>query len=54
MWEALIKLVEKWGCMHNFELQTSRDFEDSFYKETWTIDTYKCTKCGKFKKVKSR
>ena len=42
MWQALIKLVEKWACMHKWEYEYN------------TINgiTKTCLKCGKIKKIK--
>lgn len=50
MWQALIKLVEKWACTHEWEMWSEtrvRSFND------YTIYHFVCKKCGKFKKVKS-
>ena len=52
MWKALIKLVEKWGCNHDYQLEHDHRVS-SEYGGTYTIYTYKCSKCGKFKKLKS-
>jgi Fe2+ or Zn2+ uptake regulation protein len=46
MWQALIKLVEKLGCMHNMKLVTET------YENFHTRQVYVCTKCGKVKKIK--
>lgn len=53
MWKALIKLVEKWACRHEWEIVDSKDYEHihTFFVEQ---DEYrnillKCTKCGKLK-----
>ena len=52
MWKALIKLVEKWACMHDMEL-----IKDIYVTDTW-LGTYhkymfKCRKCGKITWTKS-
>lgn len=46
MWKALIKLVEKWACMHDMKLITE------LYENWHTRQVYVCTKCGKIKKIK--
>lgn len=46
MWQALIKLVEKWACMHDMKLVTD------VYENGCTQQIYVCSKCGKIKKVK--
>jgi hypothetical protein len=51
MKEWIIKLLQKWSCMHNWELKISRDVKS--YSETYTSYTYVCEKCGKFKRWKS-
>lgn len=52
MWEALIQLVNKWSCMHQWHNILEKRVE-SIYGERFTSITYCCKKCGKFKKVKS-
>lgn len=54
MWQALIKLIEKCACCHNWEthFQTSV-YEKSYNKRPWEIqETLICQKCGKIKKIK--
>lgn len=46
MWQALIKLVEKWACMHDMKFVTEK------YENFHTRQVYVCTKCGKIKKIK--
>ena len=52
MWNALIGLINKWACMHNWENIYERDVENSFGSR-YTSLTYCCKKCGKFKRWKS-
>jgi len=54
MWKALIRLVEKWGCHHQWD--TFR--ETSIYKDGDTDSTpirieltMICEECGKIKKI---
>ena len=42
MWKALIRLVEKWACCHEWEYEFN----------TTTGITKTCQKCGKIKKIK--
>lgn len=51
MWKALVKLVEKWACMHEWEHWKTVDVETDF--GNYTIYHFVCNKCGKFKRVKS-
>lgn len=53
MWQALIKLVEKWACRHEWDVVDSKDYENihTFYaaqNEHRNI-LLRCTKCGKLK-----
>lgn len=52
MWQPLIKLVEKWACMHDMELIKEIYVDDKslgiYYKYM-----FKCRKCGKIKWTKS-
>lgn len=54
MWKALIKLIEKWECCHEWE--THRIIK--CYKGEWNKlpdkveETLICQKCGKIKKIK--
>ena len=53
MWKALINLIEKWGCHHDWEHWKTVDVNDLFHG-TYTVYHFCCKKCGKFKTVKSR
>lgn len=53
MWKAIINLIEKWGCRHNWEHWNTVDVNDSL-RGTYTVYHFYCKKCGKFKTVKSR
>lgn len=46
MWKALIKLVEKWACMHDMELIREIRVDDNFFG-THHRYMFKCRKCGK-------
>jgi len=52
MWKAIIKLIEKWGCMHDYEFETKTVVSDDM-GQSYNVYLYKCEKCGKFKKVKT-
>ena len=54
MWEALIKLVEKWACCHEWETyQITKTYDDDYDKRPSKIEhTLICQKCGKIKKIK--
>lgn len=52
MWKALIQIIEKWGCHHEWTLWKDVSVE-SYDGSTWHIFHFYCKKCGKFKKVKS-
>lgn len=45
MKKLIISLLNKWMCMHDWKLLSER--------RSYTSFTYCCTKCGKFKKIKS-
>lgn len=47
MWQALIKLVEKWACMHDMELIRDITVNDDFIG-TYHKYMFKCRKCGKY------
>ena len=53
MKQAIINLINKWGCMHQWKLEIERNVVDGEGTLLFTKYTYTCTKCGKFKKVKS-
>lgn len=46
MWQALIKLVEKWACMHKWEV-----IRTTLYAHC-NKHLLKCMECGKIKKIK--
>lgn len=53
MWKALIKLVEKWACCHNWEVVDSKSYEHlhtlAVEQNEYRNILLKCTKCGKLK-----
>lgn len=53
MWQALIKLVEKWACRHEWEnYRTTKSYENASDKFPWKVEhTLICKKCGKIKKI---
>ena len=51
MWQALIKLIEKWACCHEWELWREQQVES--YGDRYKVFHFVCKKCGKFKRVKS-
>lgn len=53
MWQALIKLVEKWACRHCWKIHHTVDvYVSSFDKMPYkTKRTLICSKCGKIKKI---
>lgn len=51
MWNALIKLVEKWACHHKWEFHFERSVTNDL-GGTWHRRTYICERCGKFKQKK--
>lgn len=51
MWQALVKLVEKWACCHEWELYSeTKTYEGSRCLKT--EHTLICQKCGKIKKIR--
>ena len=54
MWKALIKLVEKWSCCHEWELHRRMSTYDEFSgdKPCRVEETLICKKCGKIKKIR--
>ena len=54
MWKALIKLVEKWACCHEWKThRTMRSYDEVWDKlSTKVEETLICQKCGKIKKIK--
>ena len=51
MWKALIKLVEKWACMHEWKHWQEVNVTSDCGR--YQIHHFVCKKCGKFKRVKS-
>jgi hypothetical protein len=54
MWEALIKIVEKRSCGHDWEIIYQKEYEDKEATQKWensrsahTRMVLKCKKCGK-------
>ena len=53
MLELIKQLFSKWSCHHDWELwETVRVSDD--WGGSYRVFHFKCKKCGKFKKVKSR
>ena len=53
MWKALIKLVEKWACRHEWENHYITElYKNDSDKRPWKVElTLICHKCGKIKKI---
>ena len=58
MWKALVKIMEKWSCGHDWEKLYERDYDDKEAESRWgdsrrahTRLILKCTKCGKIKTI---
>lgn len=51
--EFISALFEKWVCKHDWELWRTIEVTDD-RGGSYHIYHFKCNKCGKFKKVKSR
>lgn len=58
MWQALVKMVEKWSCGHDWEKLYEKHYEDKTAETRWgesrsahTRLILKCTKCGKIKTI---
>ena len=53
MWQALIKLVEKMACRHEWEKieEWTETGQDKYGIHCYDYALYVCKKCGKFKKV---
>lgn len=52
MKEAIIKLINKWACSHDWVLDREIEIKDWGVTAHWKF-LYKCKKCGKFKIVKT-
>lgn len=52
MWKALIKLVEKWTCSHDWQ-QWEQIYVEGNNGYNYHVFHFVCKKCGKFKKAKS-
>jgi len=50
--EPIKKLIEKWACTHDYK-QVKQITETDGDETSGYIFIYKCTKCGKFKTVKT-
>lgn len=56
MWELIKKILEKWACLHDWELlhgheiKTRRPGSDDWFIRSH-IYHHKCKKCGKIKKI---
>jgi hypothetical protein len=56
MWNLIIKIFEKWACKHKWKLIIQTDVEvryDYGEKGRYTVNTYCCNECGKFRKIKT-
>ena len=53
MKEAIIKLINKWACCHDWELKKEIEVECD-YGTIYHKFIYVCKKCGKFKTINSR
>jgi hypothetical protein len=53
MWQALIKLVEKWAFCHEWKShRTMKSYDESWDKLPAKVEeTLICQKCGKIKKI---
>lgn len=53
MWQALIKLVEKWACCHEWKTHRRMSSYDGTHDKlpTKVEETLICQKCGKIKKI---
>ena len=58
MRQALIKIIEKWSCSHDWEKLYEKHYEDKEAESRWgdsrrahTRLILKCTKCGKLKTI---
>lgn len=51
MKEAIKKLINKWACHHEWKLWHKINVCDDF-GGYYTVFHFRCTKCGKIKKVK--
>lgn len=52
MWKALIKVVEKWGCKHQWDLHKEVSVYTKGYARPSSIQqTLICLHCGKIKKI---
>lgn len=53
MWKAIIKLVEKWGCRHEWDShKTMQRFKKEGDSIPYKVDeTLFCKNCGKIKKI---
>ena len=47
MWKAIVNLIEKWGCLHDWDLVTTTRV-DGQRGAVYHSCTYCCKKCGKF------
>jgi hypothetical protein len=51
MWKVLIKLVEKWACMHDDKLIHTVTHTCQIPYEKYNVHFYKCVKCGRVAKL---
>ena len=53
MWKALIKLVEKWACRHEWQVLENWIEEEyrGRFSYSYDVTLYVCKKCGKMKRV---
>ena len=52
MKEAIIKLINKWACCHDWQLVRETEVFTDF-GGNYTALLFVCKKCGKFKKLKT-
>ncbi len=52
MKEAIINLINKWGCHHDWQLVRETEVLTEF-GGSYTALLFVCKKCGKFKKLKT-
>lgn len=58
MWKAIVKMLEKRACHHDWEVLHKRDYEDQAPTRKWSEGTkahtrivLMCKKCGEIKTI---
>lgn len=51
MKEAIINLINKWACHHDWILEKEFEIQELGIIAHWKV-LYRCKKCGKFKTIK--